>query len=268
MISSLIETRRASGCDVWGWLWTSDQERHITTGNSQYNVAWHELADDVTECQGGLGWGDFVPEIVYAPDDADQLVLLPGVTSNGGLSIRVPRFRPFLMRGGTAASERRHALAFDYGLIDALGGAIAVAPEKLDPEAAAIIWLRQYLSVERIGQLVGVSRQRVHEWLNGSAMSSLNRKRLLAVREIIGRALERHKSALDLQRWLDTPWPPDGRTPAEELAAGELGRVRFMSLSSPESLKALEPRAASQGRPIRDPFSAEPRTVVMEEDED
>lgn len=228
----------------------TQREVASTTGNIQFGTRWsHELRT--------------YPDASLFGTQPPPWISLPGKTSDGDLSERVPSFRPGSY-SGTCAAGATYPVGFHHPIAGPSVIVINAAP--LMQEAAAIRWLRGYLTAERIGELVGVSRQRIHDWLNGEAMTQAHRRRLLAVQDIVGRALRRHPTAVDVQRWLDTPWPPDGRTPAEELAAGELGRTRFMAMASPSSVATLRSPGKEPGTPIRDPFVALPRELASRED--
>ncbi len=89
------------------------------------------------------------------------------------------------------------------------------------------------LSKERIGSLIGVTRQTIANWENGSAMSDKGRRRLLLVREILKRAQQQYPTADGLTAWLDTPRGASGVTPAELFQRGDFRQARLLAVTSP-----------------------------------
>lgn len=103
-------------------------------------------------------------------------------------------------------------------------------------------------SWERIGNLIGVSRQAIHLWENGEQIKDINRRRLLAVRDVLERATRRYPTREQLTAWLDTPCEANGRTPADLLSMNEINRVRLLAVSSPS--QQLKRPPAWVNRPI------------------
>src|SRR5205085_8556434 len=98
-----------------------------------------------------------------------------------------------------------------------------VVPEADRPYVEALAWIKSAtnLSQERIARLLGVTRQAIHLWEQGKALKDANRRRLLAVKDVLERASTRHPTTERLAIWLDTPRGADARTPSQLLEAGE-----------------------------------------------
>ncbi len=105
------------------------------------------------------------------------------------------------------------------------------------------------LKQERIGDLLGVSRQTINRWENGEQIKDANRQRIYAVRDVLERAARRHSTPELLTAWLDTPRGADGRTPAELLANNEINRARLLAVSSPSSHLVRAPAWVKQSIP-------------------
>src|SRR5216683_3749168 len=105
----------------------------------------------------------------------------------------------------------------------------------LPPHLDAIRWIETTtgFSQERIGKMIGVTRQTISGWKRGLPINDPNRRRLLAVRGVLERASLRHPTPNELAAWLDTPRGADGRTPAQLLEANEIDRARLHAVSSP-----------------------------------
>lgn len=117
------------------------------------------------------------------------------------------------------------------------------------PHQEAVEWIKTAtgFSWERVGRLVGVTRQAVNAWRQGGPIADDHRRRLLEVRDVLERAAKRNRQPGGLAAWLDTPRGADARTPADLLEAGEAGRARLLALSSPSrEVKAL-PQWARRG---------------------
>ena len=127
-------------------------------------------------------------------------------------------------------------------------------PAELPPHLDALRWIENAtdLSQERIGRLVGVTRQTINNWQNGESIKDPNRRRIFAVRDVLERAAHRHPTREQLTAWLDTPSGADGRTPAELLAENEINRARLLAVSSPS--QRLKPLPAWMNRPIPNAF--------------
>jgi hypothetical protein len=110
-----------------------------------------------------------------------------------------------------------------------------VATVEQETHVTAVRWLEEHvgLSQEAIGELVGVSRQAVYNWLyKGADIRDENRQRLLAVREVLERVQRQHRGTDALKTWLDTPRGPEAITPRRLLIANEIGKARALSLSA------------------------------------
>jgi transcriptional regulator with XRE-family HTH domain len=134
-----------------------------------------------------------------------------------------------------------------------------VPPAKLDinaPHLDAIQWMKEAtgLSQERIGRLIGVTRQTINRWENGEPITDAHRRRLLAVRDVLERAASRHPTPAQLAAWLDTPRGAEGVTPADLLARGEIARARLLAMSTPSPRLARAP--AWVNRPVPPAFRA------------
>jgi len=130
-----------------------------------------------------------------------------------------------------------------------------VHPQNL-PHLEAIEWIKANtcLKQERIGALLGVSRQTMNRWENGEQIKDANRQRIYAVRDVLERAARRHSTPELLTAWLDTPRGADGSTPAELLANNEINRARLLAVSSPSPRLSRAPTWVNQ--PIPEAFRA------------
>lgn len=117
------------------------------------------------------------------------------------------------------------------------------------PHQEALGWIKAAtgLSWERVGRLVGVSRQAVNAWRQGGPIADDHRRRLLEVREVLERAAKRNPQPGGLAAWLDTPREADAKTPAGLLEAGEVGKARLLAISSPSRRVKAPPEWARQG---------------------
>lgn len=124
------------------------------------------------------------------------------------------------------------------------------------PHLDAILWIKKAtsLSQERIGQLIGVTRQTINRWENDEPITDAHRRRLFAVRNVLERAASRHSTPAQLVTWLDTPRGAQGYTPAELLEAGKTDRARLLAISTPSP--RLVPPPAWARRPIPEAFRA------------
>lgn len=123
-------------------------------------------------------------------------------------------------------------------------------PQNL-PHLEAIEWMKANtcLKQERIGDLLGVSRQTINRWENREQIKDANRQRIYAVRDVLERAARRHSTPELLTAWLDTPRGADGRTPAELLANNEINRARLLAVSSPSPHLVRAPAWVKQSIP-------------------
>src|SRR6266581_1391669 len=130
------------------------------------------------------------------------------------------------------------------------------AMEISSPHLNAIQWIKAAtgLSRERIGRLIGVTRQTINRWEHGEPITDANRRRLFAVRDVLERATLRYQTPAELAAWLDTPDTTEGRTPAELLEAEEINRARLHAISIPSPGLAYTPEWVRQ--PVLEAFRA------------
>jgi transcriptional regulator with XRE-family HTH domain len=124
------------------------------------------------------------------------------------------------------------------------------------PHLNAFQWIKAAtgLSQERIGRLIGVTRQTINRWENGEPITDANRRRLFAVCDVLERATLRYPTPAELAAWLDTPRGADGRTSAELLEMNEIDRARYLAVSTPSPHLASPP--AWVRRPVPEAFRA------------
>jgi transcriptional regulator with XRE-family HTH domain len=154
----------------------------------------------------------------------------------------------------TAANRQlREQLARKEQLAD---GKQDSAPDISSPHLNAIRWIKAAtgLSQERIGLLIGVTRQTINRWEHGEPITDANRRRLFAVREVLERATLLYPAPVELAAWLDRPRGADGRTPAELLEAEEINKARLLAISSPSP--GLVPPPAWVRQPVPEAFRA------------
>ncbi len=108
--------------------------------------------------------------------------------------------------------------------------ALQVIPE---PHLEALHWIKVAtgLSQERIGDLLGVSRQTIRNWGEGTPIAGANRRRIFAVRDVLERAAMRYPTKPELANWLDTPHGAEGLTPAQLLAMGRIDEARYWAIA-------------------------------------
>jgi transcriptional regulator with XRE-family HTH domain len=130
------------------------------------------------------------------------------------------------------------------------------APDIGSPHLNAIQWIKAAtgLSQERIGRLIGVTRQTINRWEHGEPITDTNRRRLFAVRDVLERATLLYPAPVELAAWLDRPRGADGRTPAELLEAEEINKARLLAISSPSP--GLVPPPAWVRQPVPEAFRA------------
>ncbi len=145
----------------------------------------------------------------------------------------------------------------------------------------AIHWMESItgLSQDRIGKLIGVSRQAINVWKRGGRIADDNRQRIFAVRDVLKRAQTNHPSKDLLTTWLDTPRGADGRTPAQLIEANEINRARLLAMSSPSPRLKTVPswvnrpipeafRAGAERRQEALPYHVDDEAALMSKDED
>lgn len=131
-----------------------------------------------------------------------------------------------------------------------------LAADRLPAHVAALTYLgcAAGLSKTRIGQLVGVTRQTIHNWDTGGPIAATKRAHLLAVRDVIERAALQHRTPEELAAWLDTPRGAEGQTPAQLLAARAFDRARLLAMATP-SPSMRRPAAEWANRPVPPAFA-------------
>jgi len=129
-------------------------------------------------------------------------------------------------------------------------------PDTSLPHLNAIQWIKSAtgLSQERIGRLIGVTRQTINRWEHGEPITDANRRRLFAVRDVLERAAILHPTPVELAAWLDRPRGADGRTPAELLEIDEIDRARYLAVSTPSPRLARPPAWVRE--PVPEAFRA------------
>jgi transcriptional regulator with XRE-family HTH domain len=125
------------------------------------------------------------------------------------------------------------------------------ATDSSSPHLNAIQWIKAAtgLSQERLGLLIGVTRQTINRWEHGEPITDANRRRLFAVREVLERATLLYPTPVELAAWLDTPREAEGRTPAELLEMDEIDRARYLAVSTPSPRLARPPAWVRQPVP-------------------
>jgi len=118
----------------------------------------------------------------------------------------------------------------------------------------ALDWIKERTNYgwDRVAALLGVSRQTVNSWRNDKPIEDENRRRILAVRNVLERANERYQTRDELVTWLDNPRGLDGRTPAQLLETGEIDRARLLAVAR-RSANVQVPRAWAR-RPAAERF--------------
>lgn len=138
------------------------------------------------------------------------------------------------------------------------------------PHLNAVHWIKAAsgLSQERIGRLIGVTRQTINRWENGEPITDAHRRRLFAVRDVLERSTLRNPTPAELAAWLDTPDAVDGHTPAELLEMGEINKARLLAISAPSPGLATTPEWVR--RPIPEAFlaGAEHRQEALQFEQD
>lgn len=146
----------------------------------------------------------------------------------------------------------------------------ALIPGRQSAHLSALDWIKNVtgFSDERLARLVSITRQSINRWRHGEAVADANRRRVLVVKDVLERALDRFKMPNDLVVWLDTPRGADGRTPAELLEANEIGRARLLAVSAPSP--RLKRAPSWTNRPVAEAFraGAERRQKAVPPDQD
>lgn len=118
---------------------------------------------------------------------------------------------------------------------DVVQGPASARHPSRSPHQDALAWIKNAtgLANARIAELIGVTRQTVHNWSTGSPIEDPNYRQLLTVRDILERAQRRHPTPEQLRTWLDTPRGADAVTPAQLIAAGDFNKARLYAVSMP-----------------------------------
>ena len=229
--------------------------------------------------------GDSFVNLVHIYPGADQTRQATGQGASALLSRDVVGEAMLLER--RILDERRRALdlvaqinaklaQLDAQLVGMLSQQATPGNTIMPPHTAALAYLRvaTKMSKDRIGALIGVSRQTVHNWEKGQPIASAKRMHLLAVRDVIERATLLYTSVGELAAWIDTPRGVDGHTPAQLLELGEFDKARLLAITRPSpGIKHLQARpsiGASNHSRIQRPMSALPideDDLYLEEDE-
>jgi hypothetical protein len=156
----------------------------------------------------------------------------------------------YLLHGGaqyrkTQTDDGWTSLKSGFSVIDCAGPSISAflstPPEEVvdqstkEPHQEAVEWIKEAtaLSWDRVGKLLGVTRQAINAWRLGGPIRNDHRQRLFEVREVLERAAKRNPRPSDLAAWLDTPRGADARSPADLLEAREIGRARLLAATTP-----------------------------------
>jgi transcriptional regulator with XRE-family HTH domain len=151
------------------------------------------------------------------------------------------------------------------GIIRHVDHSLSLHQTSVELPLDAIHWMESVtgLSQDRIGRLIGVTRQAINGWKRGGRIADDNRQRIFAIRDVLERAISKHPTKDLLTAWLDTPRGADGRTPAQLIEANEVNRARLLAISSPSPRLVRAPTWVNQ--PIPEAFStgAERRQEVL-----
>ena len=177
-----------------------------------------------------------------------------GSTYDGGARLRdVVVLVAFLL--GVSGSTALYDLAPRTPLVvpDRSGSPVV---EGYPAHLGSLDWVKRAtgFSEDRIARLVGVSRQAINNWRRGEPIADANRRRILATRDVLERALARLGTSDLLLAWLDTPRGADCHTPADFLEDNQIDRVRLLALSSPSP--GVKPPAVWANRPVHSAFRA------------
>lgn len=134
----------------------------------------------------------------------------------------------------------------------ALPGESQIALEKLVYQED-LEWIKDVTGLpwERVGRLLGVTRQTISLWRKGEPITDDRRQRLFKVRNVLEYAAKQAQTPDRLSSWLDTPRGSSGKTPAELLEVGEISKARLMALSKPspgvKTPPGNEPKSIAEG---------------------
>lgn len=123
------------------------------------------------------------------------------------------------------------------------------------PHLDALAWMKAATGLpdSRVAALLGVTRQALVRWRKGDPMAASKRRHLFAVRDVLERAAQQYPSVEALGAWLDTPQRPDGRTPSDLLAEGEIDQARLLAVTRPSDSVVAPPAWVSQAATIQSP---------------
>ena len=150
----------------------------------------------------------------------------------------------------TATAVGRVLLRQSIVQIAVMVEATTVEPQ---PHSDAVQWIKEAtrLPMNRIAELLGVSRPTVYAWLNNGEITDVNRRRLLTIWEVLERAQRLHRSPAELTAWLESPRTEEGHTPFYLLANGDFNRARLLALSTPSSRVKAPPSWTTQAPLLR-----------------
>jgi len=195
-------------------------------------------------------------------------------TYDGGVCVRLDysRFNAWISLHREHISKvLLHPDLGNYLLAYAVGRKqLEVSREPVKPHLEAIHWIETAtgLPKERIGDLIGVTRQTINRWEKGEPIRDHNRRYLFAVREVLERASLRYPTPNELAAWIDTPRGADGRSPAQLLEANEINRARLLAVSSPSPRLRQVPSWVNQPVPEAFRAGAERRQQALPPDTD
>jgi transcriptional regulator with XRE-family HTH domain len=124
-----------------------------------------------------------------------------------------------------------------------------------DTHVAALDWLEHDvgLSQEQIRAMIGVSRPTIISWRKGGQLRDEHRQRILAVRDVIERARERHPEREQFFTWLDRPRGRDAVSPRELLQSNQINRARLLAIA--DEPRRLTPEERRQRGMVADRFT-------------
>lgn len=121
------------------------------------------------------------------------------------------------------------------------------------------------LKIERLGEILGVSRTTYSKWLSGSPLHSTHRERLLEVLSLVEEAVQHLGSSSATNTWLLTPVSPGGKKPIEYLAEREYATFRGFLLRANTSRGTMFHPLISSSSRVRHERSHEEREARREQ---
>lgn len=97
------------------------------------------------------------------------------------------------------------------------------------------------LKVERLAEILGVSRTTYHKWLSGSPLHDAHREHLFEVLSLVEEATQRLGSPGATNTWLLTPVSPEGNKPIDYLAKRQYSIFRGFLLHVHTGREAFRP---------------------------